>query len=145
MRTLKFRIWNPSTNCFVEDVLQFDAFRLRCNKSSVWLEDDSPFVYDQFTGLTDKNGVEIYEGDIVEFVGGTTPFLSCGSYASDRHGKGTQLVVKWLESGCTLMPFHLVHRDTPNMVGNVGNYDLWNHSRSLVVIGNIHENPELLK
>ena len=98
----------------------------------------------QFTGLRDKGRVEIYMGDVVRFVGGTCNYLSMNHYGK-KHEIGTVLVVTKLLSGYTLqLPIH-VSEDAPNLVGNVDNYQFWNHQRSLIVIGNIYENPELLK
>lgn len=78
----------------------------------------SPFC--QFTGLLDKEGVEIYEGDILK----TFPIL-----ASDKIGdKSFNVEVKWGECGWLSN-------------GSLGHYQ----ARISEIIGNIHENPELLK
>lgn len=70
----------------------------------------------QYTGLKDRNGKEIYEGDILEY------------------GTGYRESVKY-RNGC----FMAIGRQSCNyLYSSVGRY-------SLVVIGNIYENPELLE
>ncbi|WP_203268011.1 YopX family protein [Streptococcus uberis] len=80
----------------------------------------------QSTGLFDKNGVEIFEGDVVN------------AYDTDRNEgriyKTTNLIgiVTYRENAFCLKQ------------GNVLT-DLWVHSEEVEVIGNIYENPELIE
>lgn len=103
-----------------------------------------PETVGQFTGLTDKNGNKIFEGDVLKFVGGTCDFFVKSAYGH-RHEKGTIFTVKWFPSGYTLYESKTKNPSCPNCWSNIGNYDFWNNSRSFEVIGNIHDNKELLK
>ena len=102
-----------------------------------------PETVGQFTGLQDKNGVDIYKGDILEFHAKTCNFLPAG-YCQEPYKKGQMFFVKQLDSGFTLSIFKIKDSIIPNQVGHVDNYILWNHHASFQIIGNIHENPELL-
>ena len=71
----------------------------------------------QFTGLLDKNGVEIYEGDILQCEPfGDTPLIAPVEYITEK----CYYAFKW---------------DSPLSLGNISDTQ---------IIGNIYENPELL-
>jgi uncharacterized phage protein (TIGR01671 family) len=57
MREIKFRAWDKTTGRFLENVGFCDS-RIPSNYHDY-------FVFQQFTGLLDKNNTEIYEGDIL--------------------------------------------------------------------------------
>ena len=75
----------------------------------------------QYTGLHDKNGKEIYEGDIIQILG--------GEYEQGFYEWNEKVQIKDLiYDGFNLMM-------TISQIGN----------KAIEVIGNIYENPELLK
>lgn len=79
----------------------------------------------QYTGLKDKNGVKIFEGDILDY----TLF---DTFGEDHQYKG---VVKWIDD-CFICD---------NSDGFNGFAWVVNQSLELEVIGNITDNPELMK
>ncbi len=78
----------------------------------------------QFTGLTDKDGKYIYEGDICKHPLATAP---------EENG----FLIKWNNSG-----FIAVNCNYPNY--QEYNASDMNHFKKCDVLGNIHQNPELL-
>jgi hypothetical protein len=82
-----------------------------------------PSTVGQYTGLNDKEGREIYEGDIVR------------GYFKGRYGQQTLVsVIGWdKENAC----FEIRLQEEPN--------GLLSEPDEMEVIGNIHDNPELLE
>jgi len=123
MREILFR--GKSTN---NKIWQYGLLTLYTNKRCV-IKSQTGFYCDaisetvgQFTGLTDKNGTMIFEGDIVKFidcVDEVSPFSEKISY------------IYWFKEYCE---FSL--RDSQMAVS---------HVNEMEVIGNIHDNTELLK
>lgn len=92
-----------------------------------WVSKDCILM--QYTGLLDKNGVEIYEGDILDF-----PDCSYSDGTGEYDDEISRGVVEWDNE---LAMYSLTNRMTVDME----NFD-WSESE---VIGNIYQNPELLK
>ena len=92
----------------------------------------------QFTGLYDKNGKEIYEGDILR--GNEYPFNCDGvdNYFAE---------IVWADNVCGF--YRLTHKNPNSTVRGIsnGNWEQLDEDdiKSFEVIGNIHDNPELLK
>lgn len=61
MREIKFRAWNK-----VEQKFEYDIINLYTIKDDYWNNNTSDTIFLQYTGLKDKNGVEICDGDILK-------------------------------------------------------------------------------
>jgi len=118
-REIKFRAWDKDNECFLEnfDFVRYSNGTLGVSDSSPPFNKHGDVLLMQSTGLKDKNGVEIYEGDIIN--NGTEPW-----YVEFGNGRYA------LRCTCHY----------PD-----GDFFVFEDSPQYEVIGNVHENPELLK
>lgn len=120
----KFRVYHPDENAIyyfsnfkeIVDWQHGDGYRVENDESC-------QVTYMQSTGLHDKNGVEIFEGDIIEYIDGEYSFVG---------------VVK-------NSIFGLYARDDKDNYKFEDFADENTMTAEVKVIGNIYENKELLE
>lgn len=149
MREIKFRSWvehessSEELNSIYPYMQENPEFHGSINEifKENSIEPENPYAckitYMQYTGLKDKNGREIYEGDII--VDGSVP--------GPEYGIGGYMFTKYevkMVNGC------FVVECIPDCVNDhvFGNYHLLYEVITdgfAEVVGNIYENPELLE
>lgn len=135
-RSIKFRAWDTKNKKFpfigfhiIGECTAFDLI------NQYRLEELNDLEIQQFTGLLDKNGKEIYEGDILKtsyFSKYIVKFYE-GSFVVEINGKHKSPLFNYTKNGIDTL------RDLNDKTGLISTLP-----EAAEVIGNIFENPELL-
>lgn len=131
MREIKFRGWDVELKQMVYNDEQTGYIEYETNPiralNAILNGDDQGYIYMQYTGIKDKKGKEIYEGDIVLV-----------------KAEGYEPIISQVEWGGTEYPaFDLPDYDDYEMNAFASIY----HSEpkeTIEVIGNIYENPDFI-
>ena len=143
MRTIKFRAWDNQLNQWARGKDLDYANILNFPVNDYFIKDGHEvdrWSFSQFTGLHDKNGKEIYEGDIVQMHSEFYNVLGNDDNNFDRDYIG-EIAIQ--ASRGTVLKRPKWHCNITDEDGRDNFYKPITAIRS-EVIGNIYENPELL-
>ena len=122
-----FRIWDTNTNKFIE-------LSISDNIRAIPRENDD-LVLELWSGFYDSKGVKIYEGDIVKYDSRTTPLVVV--FERNTFYIVDTSIEKHLQVDCGTR-LQGIYENGSNGYTN-------NKLECVQVLGNIHENAELLK
>ena len=132
-RVIKFRAWDK-INKWLDDEFYlgsdgsvYDIPNKTYNTPNTEIERIDNFILMQFTGLQDKNGKDIYEGDVISIDKNSAIGIdfNLGSVLTVGFFNGCFCGYIKKDNNIDARPMHML--------------------RDIIVIGNIHENPELIQ
>ena len=124
----KFRAWTEEGKVMYYDVYPFKDDTLLLSYDEIAFDEvpASDFILMQSTGLKDKNGSEIFEGDIVKYEAGCNTVTEEVAYDKNFAGFGVR------DADTDIIFTFLQLADVVDLI-------------SLEVVGNIYNNPGLLE
>lgn len=125
MKIIKFRVWDKIYKKLCEWPIDINFYL--SEKSGKVLDG---FELDQFTGMKDKNGKEIFEGDILK----KKETFWVGKICDKNKRECSFGVVTYSEDNATFLVGGLLFNRDMNRIG-----------KDFEIVGNIHQNSELLK
>nr|DAW49586.1 MAG TPA: YopX protein [Caudoviricetes sp.] len=133
MNNLKFRAWNKKLKLLGDvSYIDFNSKKIIYHNGFVnYYVNFEDVEIMQSTGLKDKNGKEIFEGDIINcgYLFNGSPFDELDEYEEEKG------VVKFVNCG-----FNIKFKNDTNLF-----IDIMESCEDIEVIGNIYENKELLR
>lgn len=137
MREIKFRAWNEESKSMTHS---FTLSSLAEFKGCHIVQTDSPIM--QYTGRKDKTGKEIYEGDIMHI--GSWKLVGKNPHAEVKYLQGFKVIVNYdlEEEPHTLVDCYVIQGGNATTVPLAEALQFFNE---ITIVGNIYENPELLK
>ena len=133
MREIKFRTWNKNTSLIEKMNYQPFTDSYYSTDEGTLLNDfftDSNFVFMQYTGLKDKNDVEIYEGD----------YILVSGYDYEEPSDDWEGIVTMGQFGWGILGYNSNGNKAFYYLNEIGG----SYTTIWEVISNICENPELL-
>ncbi|MBT9670623.1 hypothetical protein GPK34_01040 [Secundilactobacillus kimchicus] len=133
MTRFKIRLWDKENELWVLP----DTLKLKPNKNGGCTEyDNDRFVLELGTGVKDITGREIYEGDIVSWIG--HPMTGPGDLTG---------AIEFQDGSFVIAPGDEKSSSTEGVpMATINSLPLFEiEEAGLTVLGNVHENPELLE
>jgi uncharacterized phage protein (TIGR01671 family) len=142
MREIKFRAWYPG-ECFQDGKSRMMSKVCISGEGKImgleggwdYYGDDEKAIPMQYTGLKDKHGVEVYEGDIVPVR------KNLLAQEGGRKWRTFNLAVDW---DATHAEWHLAGQRSATGSRQIDRIDAY-VSKYMEVLDNIYDNPDLLK
>lgn len=167
MKKIKFRLWH------IEDKKYYEIYNIGFSGRGLKIEyvkerimgipdigtlyelpnpygdktDQLPFIIERFTGLHDKNGKEIYEGDIIIITHYSIREIDTPYRNNEYYGVGSKLIITSILPVFDVRDYedyyrHVDKKFSPNgyyVRPRADSYDLWNFQSFVEVIGNVNE------